>query len=254
MSADLRLVKPSVMPDPPEAPGPDAPEGAIKLPIRKWARADRPRERLLDAGPASLSDAELFALFLRTGVSGVNAIDVARQLIKRFGSLRGVLDASELELREQRGIGPARAATLLAVSELCRRALVEKARDRELLNAPGAVEDYLRLFIGTRPYEVFVCLYLDARHQLLLAEESARGSLTRVAVYPREIVRRALTLNAAGLIVAHNHPSGGVEPSANDRRLTKTLHDALMLIDVRLLDHIVVAANEVFSFAREGWL
>jgi DNA repair protein RadC len=123
-----------------------------------------------------------------------------------------------------------------------------------LLNAPGAVEDYLRLLIGTRPYEVFICLYLDARHQLLHAEESARGSLTRVAVYPREIVRRALTLNAAGLIVAHNHPSGGVDPSANDRRLTKTLQDALTLIDVRLLDHNVVAANEVFSFSRHGWL
>ncbi|WP_244173200.1 RadC family protein [Caballeronia temeraria] len=224
------------------------------LPIRKWARADRPRERLLDAGPTSLSDAELFALFLRTGVAGVTAVDIARQLLLRFGSLRGVLDAPESELRELRGIGPARAATLIAVSELCRRALAEKARDRELLNAPGAVEDYLRLLIGTRPYEAFICLYLDARHQLMHVEESARGSLTRVAVYPREIVRRALSLNAAGLIVAHNHPSGGVEPSANDRRLTKTLQDALTLIDVRLLDHIVVAANDVFSFARHGWL
>ncbi|SAK74315.1 DNA repair protein RadC [Caballeronia fortuita] len=248
MSADLRLVQPAA------APGDGAPAIAPLMPIRKWARADRPRERLLDTGPASLSDAELFALFLRTGVMGVTAVDVARQLLLRFGSLRGVLDASEAELRELRGIGPARAATLIAVSELCRRALAEKARDRELLNAPGAVEDYLRLLIGTRPYEVFICLYLDARHQLLHVEESARGSLTRVAVYPREIVRRALALNAAGLIVAHNHPSGGVEPSANDRRLTKTLQDALTLIDVRLLDHIVVAANDVFSFARHGWL
>jgi DNA repair protein RadC len=248
MNADLRLVTPSTF------PGDDASASAPRAPIRKWARADRPRERLLDTGPAFLSDAELFALFLRTGVPGASAVDVARQLIRRFGSLRGVLDASAMELREQRGIGPARAATLLAVSELCRRALAEKARDRELLNAPGAVEDYLRLLIGTKPYEVFVCLYLDARHQLLHAEESARGSLTRVAVYPREIVRRALTLNAAGLIVAHNHPSGGVTPSANDRRLTKTLQEALTLIDVRLLDHIVVAANDVFSFARHGWL
>lgn len=248
MSADLRLVRPLAQPDA------EFPAGTSFKPIRTWARADRPRERLLDAGPASLSDAELFALFLRTGVSGATAIDVARQLLRRFGSLRGVLDASAAELREERGIGPARAATLLAVSELCRRALAEKARDREVLNAPGVVEDYLKLLIGTKPYEVFVCLYLDARHQLLHAEESARGSLTRVAVYPREIVRRALTLNAAGLIVAHNHPSGGVEPSANDRRLTKTLRDALTLIDVRLLDHIVVAANDVFSFARHGWL
>lgn len=223
-------------------------------PIRTWARADRPRERLLDVGPTSLSDAELFALFLRSGVPGSTAVDLARRLLRRFGSLRGVLDASAGELCEERGIGPARAATLLAVSELCRRALAERTREREVLNSPGIVEDYLRLSIGTKPYEVFVCLYLDARHKLLLAEESARGSLTRVAVYPREIVRRALTLNAAGLIVAHNHPSGGVEPSANDRALTRTLHDALALVDVRLLDHLVVATNEVFSFARHGWL
>ncbi|SAK50995.1 DNA repair protein RadC [Caballeronia hypogeia] len=248
MNADLRLVAPPAPHDT------DFPGSGPVLPIRNWARAERPRERLLDTGPASLSDAELFALFLRTGVSGATAVDVARQLLRRFGSLRGVLDASAGELRELRGIGPARAATLLAVSELCRRALAEKARDRELLNAPGAVEDYLRLLIGTRPYEAFICLYLDARHQLLHTEESARGSLTRVAVYPREIVRRALSLNAAGLIVAHNHPSGGVEPSASDRRLTKTLQDALALIDVQLLDHIVVAANDVFSFARHGWL
>ncbi|BAN22345.1 RadC family protein [Caballeronia insecticola] len=247
MSADLRLV----LPLPADA---DSAKRPPVVPIRAWAPADRPRERLLDTGPGSLSDAELFALFLRTGVAGATAIDVARQLLRRFGSLRGVLDASAAELREERGIGPARAATLLAVSELCRRALAEKARDREVLNAPGAVEDYLRLLIGTRPYEVFVCLYLDARHQLLHAEESARGSITRVAVYPREIVRRALTLNAAGLIVAHNHPSGGVAPSANDRRLTRTLQDALALVEVRLLDHVVVAANEVFSFARNGWL
>jgi DNA repair protein RadC len=245
---DLRLVCPPATLETEHPPRPAV------LPIRAWARADRPRERLLDAGPASLSDAELFALFLRTGVSGSTAVDVARRLLRRFGSLRGVLDASSAELREERGVGPARAATLLGVSELCRRALAERTRDREVLNAPGVVEDYLRLSIGTKPYEVFVCLYLDARHQLLLAEESARGSLTRVAVYPREIVRRALTLNAAGLIVAHNHPSGGVEPSANDRRLTKTLQEALALIDVRLLDHIVVATNEVFSFARRGWL
>ncbi|BBU26822.1 DNA repair protein RadC [Burkholderia sp. THE68] len=248
MSADLRLVAL------PPAPAADLSLIAPHVPIRKWARGDRPRERLLDTGPGALSDAELFALFLRTGRPGASAVDVARELLLRFGSLRSVLEASSVELREQRGIGPARAATLLAVSELCRRALAEKAQDRALLNAPGAVEDYLRMLIGTRPYEVFVCLYLDARHQLLHAEESARGSLTRVAVYPREIVRRALTLNAAGLIVAHNHPSGGVAPSANDRRLTKTLRDALTLIDVQLLDHIVVAANDVFSFARHGWL
>jgi DNA repair protein RadC len=224
------------------------------IPIRDWAKAERPRERLLDSGAAALSDAELIALFLHTGVPGWTAVDLSRELLKHFGTVRGVLDASASELRALRGIGPARAAQLLAVSEMCRRALAEKARDRALLDSPGAVEDYLRLLIGTRPCEVFVCLYLDARHQLLAVEESAHGSITRVAVYPREIVRRALALNAAGLIVAHNHPSGGVAPSANDRRLTRTLQDALALIDVRLLDHIVVASNDIFSFARQGWL
>jgi len=140
------------------------------------------------------------------------------------------------------------------VTELARRALAEKARERPLVDSPGAVEDYLRLLIGTRPYEVFVSLFLDARHRLLDTEESARGSLTRMAVYPREIVRRALSVNAAALIVAHNHPSGAVRPSAEDRRLTRALRDSLTLVDVRLLDHIVVGVSDTFSFARAGWL
>jgi DNA repair protein RadC len=224
------------------------------LSIPEWDEADRPRERLLKAGPATLSDAELLALFLRTGVPGLTAVDVARALLRRFGSLRAVLDASAADLQDERGVGEARAATLLAVSEMCRRALAEKARDRMLLNSPGAVEDFLRLKIGTRTNEVFICIYLDARHQLLDICEEAQGSLTRVAVYPREIVKRALASNAAGLIVAHNHPSGGVEPSGSDRKLTRTLQDALALIDVKLLDHMVVASNDIFSFAREGWL
>ncbi|WP_159835457.1 RadC family protein [Burkholderia sp. 8Y] len=224
------------------------------LAISKWDKADRPRERLLNSGAEMLSDAELLALFLRTGVPGLTAVDVARALLRRFGSLRAMLSASAAELQAERGIGEARAATLIAVSELCRRALAEKARDRMLLNSPGAVEDFLRLKIGTRPNEVFICIYLDARHQLLDICEEAHGSLTCVAVYPREIVKRALALNAAGLIVAHNHPSGANQPSAGDRKLTRTLLDALALIDVKLLDHMVVASNDIFSFAREGWL
>ncbi|WP_244814240.1 DNA repair protein RadC [Caballeronia sp. Lep1P3] len=229
-----------------------APLSALSIP--QWDEADRPRERLLRDGPATLSDAELLALFLRTGVPGLTAVDVARSLLRRFGSLRAVLDAPAAALQDERGIGEARAATLIAVSELCRRALAEKARERIALNSPSAVEDFLRLKIGTRQNEVFVCIYLDARHQVLDIFEEAHGSLTRVAVYPREIVKRSLALNAAGLIVAHNHPSGGVAPSASDRNLTRTLQDSLALIDVKLLDHMVVAANDIFSFAREGWL
>ncbi|MGU7775830.1 RadC family protein [Burkholderia sp. MR1-5-21] len=230
-------------------------------PVRRKRYAPRtketglPRERLLTRGPAALSDDELIALLLGTGVPGHNVFDNARALLAQFGnSLRGLLDATPDDFRGRPGIGDARIALLSAVAELGRRALAEKARERLLIDSPGAVEDFLRLKIGTRPYEVFVTLYLDARHHLIDIEESARGSLTRMAVYPREIVRRALSLNAAALIVAHNHPSGAVQPSAEDRRLTRVLRDALALIDVRLLDHIVVGTSDTFSFAGAGWL
>jgi DNA repair protein RadC len=219
-----------------------------------WPARDMPRERLLAAGPAALSDAELIAIFLGSGLRGHNVFDVARSLLARFGSLRTMLDATPADFKGLRGIGPAKIAVLLAVVEMARRALAEKAREKPLVDSPGAVEDYLRLLIGARPHEVFVCLFLDARHRLLHVEESSRGSLTRMAVYPREIVRQALTLNAAGLIVAHNHPSGAAKPSASDRRLTRVLRDSLALIDVRLMDHLVVGGDTVFSLAKAGWL
>jgi DNA repair protein RadC len=219
-----------------------------------WPKHDMPRERLLKTGSAGLTDTELIALFLGQGLPGYNVFDVARSLLARFGSLRAMLDATPDDFKGLRGIGPAKTAVLLAVIEMARRALAEKAHGRPLVDSPSAVEDYLRLLIGTRPHEVFVCLFLDARHHLLRMEESSRGSLTRMAVYPREIVRRALTLNAAGLIVAHNHPSGAVEPSASDRRLTRVLRDSLALIDVQLMDHLVVGGNSVFSFAQAGWI
>jgi DNA repair protein RadC len=222
--------------------------------ILDWPEHDRPRERLLQLGAQALSDAELLALFLNTGRPGMTSVDVARDLLTQFESIRGVLGSTATELRRFGGIGPAKAALLLAVSELCQRSLAEKTRERPLLDAPQAVEDYLKWLIGTRPNEVFVTLFLDIRHCLITVDESAKGSLSRVAVYPREIVRRALTLNAASLIVAHNHPSGGVAPSASDRRLTRLLQDSLALIDIRLLDHLVVASNEIFSFSRQGWM
>ncbi|QCP48507.1 JAB domain-containing protein [Trinickia violacea] len=238
------------LPEPPEAAHdqnePSSPSG--------WPARDMPRERLIEAGPAALSDTELIALFLGSGLPGHNVFDVARSLLARFGSLRAMLDATPADFKGLRGIGPAKSATLLAVVEMARRALAEKARERPLVDSPGAVEDYLRLLIGARPHEVFVCLFLDARHRLLHTEESSRGSLTRMAVYPREIVRRALTLNAAGLIVAHNHPSGAAKPSASDRRLTRVLRDSLALIDVQLMDHLIVGSDTVFSFAQAGWM
>ncbi|MGS0893770.1 RadC family protein [Burkholderia stagnalis] len=221
---------------------------------RDW-QPDLPRERLLDRGPAALTDAELIALLLGTGGGGKNVFDSATALLARFGnSLREMLEATPKDFEAHPGIGAARSALLAAVTEIARRMLAEKADERMRIDSPGAVEDYLRLKIGARPYEVFITLYLDARHGLIDIEESARGSLTRMAVYPREIVRRAMTLNAAALIVAHNHPSGAVQPSAEDRRLTRSLNDALGLVDVRLLDHVVVGTGDTFSFARAGWL
>jgi DNA repair protein RadC len=219
----------------------------------KWHKKDMPRERLIEEGPGVLSDTEMIALVLGTGLPGHDVFDVARTLLDRFGSLREMLDATYSDFDGLRGIGPAKKAQLLAIMEMARRSLVDKMRGRSLMNSPEAVQDYLRLRIGGRPQEVFVSLFLDARHRLIRCEESARGTLTRMAVYPREIVRRALNLNAASLIVAHNHPSGAVQPSASDCRLTHTLRDALALIDVRLIDHLVIGADNTYSFARAGW-
>ncbi|MFM0245176.1 RadC family protein [Paraburkholderia sediminicola] len=226
---------------------------ARKLVRGKWLKHDMPRERLIEKGPSALSDTEMIVLVLGAGLPGHDVFDVARTLLNRFGSLRAMLDASYADFDGLRGIGPAKKAQLLAIMEMARRSLVDKLRERSLMNSPEAVEDYLRLRIGGSPHEVFMSLFLDARHRLIHCEESARGTLTRMAVHPREIVRRALSLNAASLIVAHNHPSGAVQPSASDCRLTHTLRDALALIDVQLIDHLVISADRTYSFARAGW-
>ena len=238
------------------APRPVAPDAArLKSAVpKRWRRKrDMPRERLLDFGPGTLADAELVALVLGSGLPGHNVFVIADSLLKRFGSLRAMLDATPADFKGLPGIGPAKTAQLLAILELARRSLVEKMREKTIIDSPEAVEDYLRLLIGSKPHEVFVCLFLDARHRLIVTEESSRGSLTRMAVYPREIVRRALTANAASMIVAHNHPSGAVKPSASDRHLTQVLRDTLALIDVHLVDHLVIGTHETFSFARAGW-
>ena len=236
-----------------DAPCEAPPTPALRS-VSRRQHQDMPRERLLQAGPSTLSDIELIALVLGSGLPGQNVLELARSLLVRFGSLRAMLDATPADFSGIRGIGPAKTAQLLAILETARRALAEKMRERPVIDSPEAVEDYLRLLIGTRPYEVFVSLFLDARHRLIRSEESSRGSLTRMAVYPREIVRRTLALNAASLIVAHNHPSGAVKPSASDRRLTRMLRETLALIDVQLIDHLIVGAQETFSFARAGLL
>jgi DNA repair protein RadC len=226
--------------------------GDAHLPINRWPVQDRPRERLLAAGAAALSDAELIALYLRSGGRGQDAVELARLLLTRFGSLRGVLAAAPHELSRVHGIGPAKMAQLQAITEITRRALAECSRELPTLDRPEIVEDYLKLMIGARPYEVFACLFLDTRLRLIHSEEIARGSLSQAAVYPREIVKRSLDLNAAALIVAHNHPSGVSRPSSADITLTQTLRNALALVDVRLLDHFVVTSSTIFSFARQG--
>ena len=214
----------------------------------------RPREKLLARGPQALADAELVAIVLRTGVRGQSAIDLAALLLDRFGGLHGLLNAPAEQLRKVKGLGAAKFAEIAAVLELARRTLSEQMARQPLLNSPAAVRDYLRLWLGPQPMEIFAVLFLDNQHQLIASEELSRGTLSHTSVYPREIVKAALRRNAAALILAHNHPSGVAEPSAADRALTQTLRSALALVDVRVLDHLVVTRDSVVSFAERGLL
>jgi len=215
---------------------------------------ERPRERLLAHGATALSDAELVSLLLRTGTTGSSALDVARALLARFSGLAGLLAAPVAEIAAVRGVGPAKGAELATVVELARRSLSQEARRRDALASPQAVRDYLRLLLAARPYEVFVGLYLDSQNRLLAAEELFRGTLAQTSVYPREVVKAALTRNAAAMIFAHNHPSGVAEPSRADELLTQALKQALALVDIRTLDHFVVADGQLTSFAERGLL
>lgn len=222
--------------------------------INDWPEDERPRERLLSFGPQALSDAELLAIFLRTGMRGMSAVDLARGMLVHFGSLARLLSCSLAEFSAQPGMGPAKYAQLMAARELARRALAEEMKTEDVLGSPDAVRQYLRLTIGRRDVEVFLGVFLSARHQVIAVEELFQGTLTEARVYPREIARRCLTHNAAALIVAHNHPAGSVEPSAEDRAMTASLKQALALVDVRLLDHFVVTGSQTASFAEHGWL
>ena len=222
--------------------------------ISEWPQSERPRERLLAHGAAVLSDAELVALLLRTGTAGRSALEVARDLIVRFGGVAGLLAAPVAELAAVHGVGPAKCAELATVLELARRSLSEEARMRDALASPQAVRDYLRLLLAARPYEVFVGLFLDSQNRLLAADELFRGTLAQTSVYPREVVKAALARNAAAMIFAHNHPSGVAEPSRADELLTQALKQALALVDIRTLDHFVVADGRLTSFAERGLL
>jgi DNA repair protein RadC len=223
--------------------------------ITDWPEAERPREKLLARGALALSDAELLALFLRVGVRGKSAVDLARDLLTRFGSLNRLFAASVTDLSAVHGMGSAKYAQLQAVLEMARRALGETLQELPVIDSPGAVRDYLRLHIGQLHQEVFIALWLDARHQLIACEELSRGTLTQTSVYPREVVKSALAHNAAAVIFAHNHPSGSNTPSAADEALTRALRDALGLIEVRTLDHFIVAGSTVpLSLAEQGLL
>jgi DNA repair protein RadC len=214
--------------------------------------AERPRERLLALGPASLSDAELLALFIGTGTRRASALDVARELLARFGRVSRVLSAAPGELDAVPGVGAAKYAQIAAVMELARRALSEEMKARDSLTSPAAVRGYLRLAMQDLGHECFYCVFLDAQNRVIAAEELFRGTLTQTSVYPREVVKHALRHNAAALILAHNHPSGVAEPSFQDQALTRTLTEALALVDVKVLDHFIVAPGACLSFAERG--
>lgn len=222
--------------------------------IHDWPADDRPREKLLSRGAQSLSDAELLAIFLRTGTTGQSAVDLARAALKQFGSLNGLIAASREQFCAVAGLGEAKYAQLHAAAELTRRALAAQMKSGVNLTSPAAVRDFLRLSIQAREVEVFMGLFLDAQNRVLVVEELSRGTLTQTSVFPREVVRKALQHNAAAVIFAHNHPSGVAEPSHADETLTRALKDALALIDVRVLDHFIVGHGATLSFAERGLL
>ena len=212
----------------------------------------RPREKLLARGPGALSDAELLALLLRTGLPGKNVLLLAQELVDRFGGVAGLLHTPADALKSIKGLGPAKRAELVAVLELARRALAQQLREREVFDSPDAVKHYLQLHLAAKGHEVFAVLFLDAQNRLLALEELFRGTLTQTSVYPREVVLRALHHHAAAVVLAHNHPSGTALPSRADEALTATLKSALALVDVKVLDHFIVTRNQAASMAEMG--
>lgn len=224
------------------------------VPIRDWPPGERPREKLLRNGPGSLSDAELLAIFLRTGVAGKTALDLARELLTRFGSLRALLDASLQEFSQGLGLGVVTFVQLQAAMEMARRQLLETVSRGSVLDSPQQTRNYLAMQLRDYPHEVFACLFLDNRHRVIHYEELFRGTINGASVHPREVVKQALVHNAAAIIFAHNHPSGIAEPSLSDREITRRLIEALKLIDVRVLDHLVIGDGEMVSFAERGWV
>jgi DNA repair protein RadC len=224
------------------------------MPITDWPSQERPREKLLQQGAASLSDAELLAIFLRTGVAGQTAVDLARNLLQEFGGLRQLLGADSQSFCRGKGLGLAKFTQLQAILEMSRRYLQQQLQAGDALTSPCATRSYLQARLRHYPHEVFACLFLDNRHRVIAFEELFRGTIDGASVHPREVVKRALAHNAAALILAHNHPSGVTEPSQADRHITAHLKQAMSLVDIRVLDHIVVGEGEPVSLAERGWL
>lgn len=227
------------------------------MPLKDLPPDAQPREKLLARGPAALADAELLAILLRTGLAGKGVLQLARELLSPpaqggFGGIAGLLHADAAQLARIKGLGPAKRAELIAVLELARRALAEQLAERAVFDSPQAVREYLQLHLAARGHEVFAVLLLDSQHRLIAMEELFRGTLTQTSVYPREVVLRALHHQASAVILAHNHPSGSVRPSRADEALTQTLKSALALVDVRVLDHVIVAPGASLSMAEQG--
>lgn len=233
------------------------------MPLKDLPPDAQPREKLLARGPGALADAELLAILLRTGLAGKGVLQLAQELLAPpqatgpgggFGGIAGLLQADAAQLSRIKGLGPAKRAELLAVLELARRAMAQRLQERPLFDSPEAVRHYLQLHLAAKGHEVFAVLFLDSQHRLIALEEMFRGSLTATAVYPREVVLRALHHQAGAVVLAHNHPSGQVQPSGADRSLTQTLQAALALVDVRVLDHVIVAPGASLSMAEQGLL
>ena len=222
--------------------------------ITDWPAGERPREKLLELGVEALSDAELLAIFLRVGVTGKSAVDLARDLLTQFGSLNNIFAAPINELTQVNGIGSSKYSQLQAIFEMSRRALNEQMQVKDILSSPQQVRDYLCLKLGNLSREVFMVLFLDAQNRIIVTEELFTGTLTQSSVYPREVIKRALYHNAASVIFAHNHPSGVAEQSKADEMITAELKKALALVDVRVLDHFIVAGNQTLSFSERGLL
>ena len=235
------------------------------MPLKDLPADAQPREKLLARGPAALADAELLAILLRTGIVGRGVLQMAQELLQPpvrdpasgqvtggFGGIAGLLHASSQDLQRIKGLGPAKRAELVAVLELARRALAQQLRERAVFDSADTVKHYLQLHLASKGHEVFAVLFLDSQHRLLALEELFRGTLTQTSVYPREVVLRALHHHAAAVVLAHNHPSGSVQPSRADEALTQALKAALSLVDVRVLDHVIVAPGQALSMAEKG--